>query len=221
MKKFLLLSLMALAFLSLNANVYTLDLQSGSLTKGKSDTAPTRTAGHKNAAMRSEESIIDENKVWMYVYSDMGKADITYCRFNGTYDINGKEYHKLYQICKNVEYNEENYNEAVEKMNSIPEFDFDSMNPNFYFRQEGKKYYMLCDCEHEDLIANVRTLDGESVYGEYYRPFRKYYCSAVTTAAEEKIPEYYGTDGRRVYGDPAPGVYIERKGESVRKVVIK
>ena len=364
MKKFLLLSLMALAFLSLNATVYTMDLQNGSLTKGKSDTAPTRAAGHKNAAMRSEESIIDENKVWMSGYEVVNDVYVKYQTFHGIEIINGKEYHKFYVEERNIKDFDANYYENLKQLNTIPEFDFENTKPKYYIRQNGQKYYMLlgdkyfddngelivdlsgnnsmnfpfCQygsniletliydfsvepdghyfrCEYPNMpennifnfpesgfyhwefdglrqsnriditkyqdvkscdkiyncqenlvhtdgnyfenyhitylaspiigsldgciaapgfiepghiessgmhgLVNVRTLDGEYIYGEPFSPWDIHPSGMKAVEKDTETEVYYSVDGRRVYGNPAPGVYIERKGESVRKVVIK
>ncbi|MDE5980333.1 MAG: hypothetical protein K2G84_09925 [Muribaculaceae bacterium] len=43
---------------------------------------------------------------------------------------------------------------------------------------------------------------------------------AVDAVAEGDV-EYYSISGVRVYGEPAPGIYLRRQGNTVSKVVIR
>lgn len=311
------------------------------------------------------ESIIDENKVWMFIFETLDHLNATYYRFNGTTEINDKLYHNLYLVEKEYGWGDESqtqesWNQGIEYINEIPEFDFENIKPAYYMRQDGDKYYTLwgnryfspegdiipgswvnydvdqygsniieslvydfsvepggsfyriggpdteygilneapkgyysnsstymtfsqfnevkvkgystvkdndkeftvqnnyysystsstegefkwdavagigsrwglaisgtCNANDFDSaeyhgLINVRTLEGEYIYGKKFMNPILFRPSGIgEISGEESEAEYYGIDGCKVNGNPAPGIYLERKGDKIRKVIIK
>lgn len=82
------------------------------------------------------ESFINEDQVWVYenrrTIESNGNEYFIY-RFNGTHDIEGKTYHKLYEL----------HQDARNAEDLDLTFDFGTLQPAFYIRQNGNSYYML------------------------------------------------------------------------------
>lgn len=71
-------------------------------------------------------------------------------------------------------------------------------------------------------LINVRTQDGEYIYGKPFEGTFYFKPSGIGEVTDESDNvEYYGIDGQKVKGQPLPGVYIERNGKNVRKVTIR
>jgi len=100
--------------------------------------AVTLPQNQNNYTRENKVSLINENYVWKYRNNHWAASpySYTYMRFSGTKEINGKSYHKLYEIMKKC---------ADGDADIIPDFDFEQMTPQSYIRQEGDKYFMLLD----------------------------------------------------------------------------
>lgn len=169
MKKVSCLLLLLLSIASIgSARIYTSDMQSGNLTS--TETVSDIQDGADPISL-SEESIIDENKVWMFATETVGIVRSVFSRFKGTTEINGLTYHNLYHV--NREYRpstsvmtKEEYDEAIEYINTIPEFDFDNLTPCYYMRQDGEKYYTLWGNDYYTPDGDLGSMNSH--FGDQY-----------------------------------------------------
>lgn len=135
----------------------------------------------------------------MYGSESYSYVNASFWRFNGTEEINGKTYNKLYGIDKTLPVEDtfyltqEELDNLCKEINVIPEFDFDKMTPDYYIRQEGQKYYMLWANEYFNS-------EGKPV-GEY--PSGQYGSNIVETLIYDFSVEPGGSY-KRIDSDQTP-----------------
>lgn len=115
----------------------------GTFMTTTSDSEQDKIPDDSNRLPKNEEvTFINEDYIWQYNYPEFYKyfdelPESVFYRFKGTQEIEGKTYHCLYNVKVTAD------RDNIEKLDIIPEFDFESMKPAYYIRQEGQKYYML------------------------------------------------------------------------------
>jgi len=129
----------------------------------------------KNLPEASEEeeipNLINENLIWQYRTGTSDREGWTppiqaifNFRFKGTKEINGKEYHKLYTN-RNVYSISSDLQRPInhdDLMKSIRELDPDNMEPSFYIRKDGDRYYMLMDQHAIDGYYELTSFYGST-----------------------------------------------------------
>lgn len=147
------LVLFILSLLGFSAFSATLDLSTGTISNKDVSTNIQRNVtsfdnGSEIAENDKEVTFLSDDRVWTYLdvahREDGDKARQSFVRLNGTKEINGRSYHKVY------EHNTELVDYPLSDLDYMGDFDFENTEPVAYIRQEGQKYFMLLDSRMKD-----------------------------------------------------------------------